>query len=137
MGTWGHGNFENDTVAEYYCDLCKPLLDQIRNTVADAALMQPDEYDSEVMLANIEILTVLAENIGRTDTEWVGDLVFPFPFPAPEEIRTWKTKYLDVWDNHIDQLGPDSNFKEKRRATIGKTFDRFIKISDAGPHTDA
>lgn len=137
MGTWGHGNFENDTVAEYYCELLKPLLSQIRNTVSDVKLMEPDEPDSEVMLANIEILTVLAENIGRTEKEWVGDLVFPFPFPDPSEIKTWKTEYLKVWDDQIDGLEPTPEHKQKRRGTIENTFDRFIKISKDGPRTDA
>ena len=46
MGTWGAGNFENDDAAEYFIGLCKPLVEQIRNTVAQPALMQPDEPDS-------------------------------------------------------------------------------------------
>src|SRR5262245_20213748 len=90
MGTWGPGNFENDTAAEYLIDLCKPLVQQIKETVAEPELMQPDEYDSDIMLANIEILTILAENISRYETGWVGEMVFPFPFPEQMRLSNGK-----------------------------------------------
>lgn len=135
MGTWGPGNFENDTAAEYLCDLCEPLVEQIRRTIADSVLMEPDEPESEVMIANVEILSVLAETIGRMEKGWVGGMVFPFPFPfpAPEEVGRWKESYLAVWDNYIDELQPEPDYKRRRREVIVTTFNRFILACKSGP----
>jgi len=132
MGTWGVGNFENDTAAEYLIELCKPLMEQIREAVDDPSLMEPDEYDSDVLIANVEILAVLGENIGRTKKEWVGDMVFPFPFPSADEIHKWKDEYLKIWDGYIPKLaGPD--YISRRRPVIVQTFDRLIAVAKAGP----
>jgi hypothetical protein len=133
MGTWGHGNFENDGAAEHLIALCRPLVEQIRQTVANPELMQPDEDDSDVMMANIEILGALGRTIGRTDKEAIGDMIFPFPYPPASEIETWKREYLKIWDAYIDGLQPQAEFKSARRKTITETFDRLIQASKAGP----
>jgi hypothetical protein len=137
MGTWGPGNFENDTAADYLMDLCKPLVAQIKETVAQPPLMQPDEPTSDIMLANVEVLSVLAENIGRYETDWVGDIVFPFPFPGAEEIEQWKIEYLRVWDGYIDGLMPSEDYKGRRREVIAATFDRLRRAAIAGPPTNS
>src|SRR5262245_52794665 len=118
MGTWGAGNFENDTAAEHLIRLCEPLVEQIRNAVAQPELMEPDEYDSGVMMANVEILAVLAANIGRTEQSAIGGMIFPFPFPSVKEIKQWKREYLKVWDNYIDKLEPQEDHKSQRRRVI-------------------
>src|SRR5262249_40311376 len=135
MGTWGPGNFENDTAAEYRIELCKPLVEQITQTAEQSQLMHPDEPDSEIMLANIERLSALAENIGRYEAEWVGDMVFPFPFPAAEQIEHWKLEYLRVWDGYIDGLKPSDDYKRRRREVIVATFDRLRCAAVTGPRT--
>jgi Domain of unknown function (DUF4259) len=137
MGTWGPGNFENDTAAEYLINLCKPLVEQIRETAADSQQMQPDDPSSDIMLANIEILAALAENIGRYKSGWVGDMVFPFPFPKADEIEQWKVEYLRIWDQHIDGLMPSEDYKRIRRQVITASFDRLRRAAIAGPPTNA
>jgi hypothetical protein len=133
MGTWGAGNFENDDAAEYLIGLCKPLVEQIRSTVALPRLLQPDEPDSDIMMANVEILAVLGSNIGKTKDNAIGRLIFPFPLPASEEVERWKHKYLEVWDGYIDQLGPSVDYKQRRRRVLVDTFDHLIAVSKAGP----
>ena len=133
MGTWGPGNFENDDAAEYLIRLCKPLVEQIRSTVAQPQLLQPDEPDSDIMMANVEILAVLGSSIGKTRNDEIGHLIFPFPLPASEEVVRWKHKYLEVWDGYIDQLGPSVDYKEGRRRVIVDAFDHLIAVSKAGP----
>src|SRR5215813_171087 len=113
MGTWGIGNFESDTAAEYLIGLSKQLVEQIRTTVAQPELMEPDEPESDVMMANVEILAVLGSNIGRTQSDPIGDMIFPFPFPPASEVEQWKSKYLAVWDGYIDKLA-GGDFKVKR-----------------------
>ncbi len=133
MGTWGHGNFENDTAAEYLVEFCQPLLEQIRKAVADPKSLEPDECDSDIMMANIEILVVMGENIGRTTEDIIGDSLFPFPYPVVEEIEQWKSAYLQVWDYYIDSLTPSPNYRKKRRELIVNTFDRLSKVARFGP----
>jgi len=133
MGTWGAGNFENDTAAEHLIRLCTPLVEQIRNAVAQPELMEPDEYDSGVMMANVEILAVLAANIGRTEKSTIGGMIFPFPSPSVKEVKQWKREYLKVWDKYIDKLEPQGDHKSRRRRVIIETFDRLIAVLTAGP----
>lgn len=90
MGTWGPGNFENDTAAEHLIQLCNPLVEQIRNAVANPSLMEAGEDDSDVLVANIEILAILGGNIGRIENGELGGLIFPFRLPPPEEVESWK-----------------------------------------------
>jgi hypothetical protein len=132
MGTWGAGNFENDDAAEYFIGLCKPLVEQIRSTVAQPELMQPDEPDSDIMMANVEILAVLGSNIGKTKSDKIGRLIFPFPLPASDEVGRWKDEYLKVWDGYIEKLAGE-DYKVRRRRVIVDTFDRLIAVSKAGP----
>jgi hypothetical protein len=132
MGTWGPGNFENDTAAEYLIGLCKPIVEQIRASVAQPQLMQPDEPDSEVMLANVEILSVLGSSIGKTKDDEIGRMIFPFPLPFWEEVEQWKQEYLKVWDANIDKL-TGGDFKTRRRRVIVDTFERLIAVSKSGP----
>lgn len=133
MGTWGAGNFENDDAAEYLIGLCKLLVEQIRSILAQPQLLQPDETDSDVMMANVEILAVLGSNIGKTSNDEIGHLTFPFPLPGSEEVERWKHDYLEVWDGYIDQLGPSEDYKKRRRRIIVDTFDHLIAVSKSGP----
>ena len=137
MGTWGHGNFENDTAANYFCELCSPLMDQIRSTAADDGSMESDEYDSEVMLANIEILTVLVAHIGRAEKDEPGDVMFRFPVPEENKVKEWRTRYLKVWNAYIDDLDPSPDCKVKRLSHIKATFDKFIEISGTLPRLES
>ena len=93
MGTWGSGDFENDGAADHLIEIWEPMIEQIRDTVKKDEFMEPDEYSSEVMLANIKILAILAENIGRSEKDFIGAMVFPFPYPESSEINDWKNKY--------------------------------------------
>jgi hypothetical protein len=94
--------------------------------------MQPDEPDSDIMMANVEILAVLGSNIGKTNNEEIGRLIFPFPLPASEEVQRWKYEYLKVWDGYIDKLA-GGDYKVRRRRVLVDTFDRLIAVSKAGP----
>ncbi|MFN8176362.1 MAG: DUF4259 domain-containing protein [bacterium] len=129
MGAWGSGNFENDTAADHVLTLSRQLLGQIEATVEDGSAMEPDEYDSEVMMCNLEILACLAEHLGRYEKGSVAERLFPDVLPEASVVATWKTKYLDVWDSYIDKLRPKPEYKRQRRAVIVETFDRVTQLS--------
>ena len=119
MGTWGSGNFENDLASDYLWETCNPLMAQIRRTMGDTRLMEPDERDSIKALANMEILIRLADIYGFHYFMDTGNK------KGVSEIAEWKTQYLEAWDGYIDGLKPSPDFKRERRLAILDTFDRF------------
>ena len=49
--------------------------------------------------------------------------------PTPSTVAGWRSLYLDVWDNGIDGLDPDPEYKRKRREVIIETFDRIERLA--------
>ncbi|MBC8138401.1 MAG: hypothetical protein H8F28_21185, partial [Fibrella sp.] len=93
MGTWGAGNFDNDSASDYIQDFCVPVMDQIRRHMSDENLMEVCEPDEDFSFANMEIMIRLADIYGfceYADSEEQARIA---------EIAAWKTKYL----NHYDQ----------------------------------
>ncbi|NPC72040.1 MULTISPECIES: DUF4259 domain-containing protein [Corallococcus] len=123
MGTWGFGNFENDTAGEHLVGVVRPLLQQIADTVRDEALMAPDEYDGVAMISNLEIIACLAESLGKSSESKTAP---GMELPPPATIEKWREDYLRVWDGYIDQLNPKPDFKRRRRKVIQTTFERVL-----------
>jgi hypothetical protein len=114
MGSWGHGNFQNDTAADHLSILTARLLDEIKQAMADPEELEPDEYWGVAVPCNIELLCVLAEQ------DWVG-----VALPSSDEVDTWRTTYIEVWEGYIDELEPTPEARAKRRAILDATFDRL------------
>lgn len=124
MGTWGSGNFESDTALDHFGTVTTPLLEQIREAFKNKESLQPDEYESEAVLCNMDILLAIAHGLGSKAK--------PFgisQFPKVKQIQTWQKTYLKVWDDYIDELEPDEDYKTNRKETIIKTFERFIALA--------
>jgi hypothetical protein len=120
MGTWGSGIFESDTALDHFSTVVTPLLGQIRAAFSDKESLQPDEYESEAVLCNMEILLAIAYGLGSKSTPFALD-----HFPKVKQIQAWQKTYLEVWDEYIDELDPEEDYKKQRRKTIIKTFERF------------
>ncbi|MEC7521718.1 MAG: DUF4259 domain-containing protein [Myxococcota bacterium] len=127
MGVWGPGNLEEDTAEEHLNWLLQPLLQQIAETAGNPTAMEPDEYDSVAMMCNIEIIACLAEGIGTNADE--GRLHLPVAMPSVQTVRTWRSAYLEVWDDHIVKLGASDQHREQRRAVIVRTFERLERVA--------
>jgi hypothetical protein len=124
MGTWGSGNFESDTALDHFGTVTTPLLEQIREAFKDKELLQPDEYESEAVLCNMDILLAISYGLGNRAA--------PFHishFPKVKQIQSWQKAYLKVWDDYIDELKPSKDYKTKRRKTIIKTFEHFASLA--------
>lgn len=129
MGTWGPGNFDDDTSAEYIYEVVKPLLAQIEVSMQNKpTALQPDEFDGVVAICNIDIVSTLAEHLGRFDGEKQRKTSI-VSLPSPETISNWREEYLKVWDERIDALRPSPQYKVLRRKVIKKTFDRLEKLA--------
>jgi hypothetical protein len=129
MGTWGPGNFENDCAADHLYEVCGPLLKQVEEAMKDPSSLAPDEYDADVVTANLEIIACLSEHLGRYERGELQDFLYPCVLPPPETVAEWKQKYLAVWDANIDGLDPDADYKKTRREVIIDTFDRVERLA--------
>ncbi|MEU9200095.1 DUF4259 domain-containing protein [Streptomyces sp. NPDC048332] len=119
MGTWGAGNFDNDTAADHLGDLAARLVAEVTEAMAgDPVELEPDEYGGVTVPCNLELLLVLDRQ------GWVG-----VSLPAPEVIRAWQKKFLAVWESTIDGLEPEPDYKDERRAVLNETFERLAEAS--------
>lgn len=121
MGVWGPGNFESDTVADGLGELTGRIVgeitEQFEDTSDDSAL-EPDEWGGAMVPAWLEILVEIVEpsRVGAT-------------FPSVATLRGWRDRYLRVWDEYIDELDPDDEYKAERRAVLVSTFERAIGLA--------
>jgi hypothetical protein len=112
-------------------DLCRPLLTEIEEAMEEPASLEPDEYEADIVMANLEIIACLSEHLGRHEHSRLGEFLYPCVLPSSETVAKWKQAYLAVWDGYIDELEPDPEYKKKRRQVIAETFDRLERLARA------
>ncbi|MFE3291510.1 DUF4259 domain-containing protein [Rhodococcus sp. NPDC059234] len=90
---------------------------QFDGAPGDSAL-EPDEWGGEMVPAWLEILVEIVEpcRVGAT-------------FPSVEVLTDWRDRYLRVWDEYIDDLDPDGDYKVARRAVLVGTFERARSLA--------
>ena len=109
MGTWGAGNFQNDSAGDYMDEVSKMFVDRIEECMADGDCRALDEMGEALIMPSVVILSTL-------HTHCYGAL------PPVGTVRRWKQTYLQVFDDEIDELKPAEGYKEERRAVIESTF---------------
>ena len=127
MGTWGPGNFENDCAADHLFEVCGPLLKQIEKAMKDPSAIEPDEYDADIVTANLEIIACLSEHLGRCERGELQDFLYPCVLPPPETVAEWKRKYLSVWDSCGQN--PPEDWERQRREILVAAFDRVERLA--------
>ncbi|MGW0043590.1 DUF4259 domain-containing protein [Rhodococcus sp. NPDC003348] len=121
MGVWGPGNFDSDTVADGLSALTDGIIADIAEQFGDGSddsALEPDEWGGEMVPAWLEILVGIVEpgRVGAT-------------FPAVAVVADWRDRYLRAWDGYIDDLDPDADYKEARRAVLVDTFERAVSLA--------
>jgi hypothetical protein len=128
MGTWGAGNFDNDTAMDHLYEVAQPLVEQIERFLADPTLMDHNPPDGDtlgdVAMANIELLCRIAGSTRDPAYAIRGGML-----PPPETVEEWKSRFLAAWDVCIDGYSPRGGYKEQRRAVIVATFDQLLELS--------
>lgn len=115
MGTWAAGNFDSDRALDYVGE----IIDQLTSTVAscleegDADL---DEGGESELMPSVAIIKVLSEHCGAAP-------------PKSDVIESWRRQYLAIYDEQIDDLEPDPEYKVERRATIDTTFTQLVALA--------
>ncbi|MDR3064874.1 MULTISPECIES: DUF4259 domain-containing protein [Comamonas] len=119
MGTWSHGNFDNDTALDWLADITGQLLDEIAEALDSPEALLAGEPESDLVPCRIELLCAMAE--GGMHPLW----------PDVQTLEHWKATYLQAWEESIDELEPDEGYKQERRIVIVETFDRMIALAAA------
>lgn len=119
MTAWGPGNFEKDESLDFIHEEIDRHVAAIEAIFADSQRFQLDNTgDAEgELMPRVAILALLLEHCGG-----VLD-------PAHEpDIGAWKARYLEMYDDQIDDLEPGGDYKLQRRAVIADTFDTLIRL---------
>jgi hypothetical protein len=114
VGTWGSGNFDDDTAADHLSGLTDRLIAEVTEAISG----DPDEYWGVAVPCNLELLHLIARQ------HYVG-----VSLPDQTTIAGWKSRYLAVWDQTIDGLEPGPEYKQQRRATLVRTFDQLAELA--------
>jgi hypothetical protein len=107
MGTWAEGNFDNDSALDFVSDIAKDV----------AGEMGPPEEveDVDLVMSAVAVRKALVEHCHA-------------PPPKRAEIESLKSAVLSIYDEQIDGLEPDPEYKVARRRVIAETFDQFLGL---------
>jgi hypothetical protein len=114
MGTWAEGNFDNDAALDFIGDEIDRYVGVIEAIFADEQRFRLDEDAEAMLMPSIEILSLLCDHCGGV-------------LPEDLDVAAWKARYLKIYDEHIDHLEPQGNYKQQRRAVIEATFDKLLQ----------
>lgn len=109
MGTWGAGNFENDGAGDYRDSITYQLIGKIERCFEDEMGYDLDEGGEAELMPSVAMLVVLCEHCGGHP-------------PKPDVVQAWREQYLTIYDEQINDLAPDGDFKQDRRLVISTTF---------------
>ncbi|WP_436530809.1 DUF4259 domain-containing protein [Actinoplanes sp. HUAS TT8] len=118
MGTWGSGNFDDDSAADHLSVLTARLVREVEEAMAgDPVELEPDEYWGVAVPCNLEILHLLASR------PWAGVVL-----PEAGTVEGWKRTFMAVWEASIDGLEPGPEHKVRRREVLERTFDQLAEV---------
>ena len=109
MGTWGAGNFDNDSAMDYMGEIEEELVTRIEDILKDEDRCALEEDGEGILMPTIVMLSTLSEHCR-------------LGVPNRATVQRWKEQYLAVFDEQIDGFDPQPSYKEARRAVIEATF---------------
>ena len=112
MGTWGVGVFENDAALDFINAEIDRHVSAVEDILADESRFRLDEDAEGELMPRVELLALLCERCGGV-------------LPSKLDIGTWKTRYLEMYDEQIDALEPADDYKQQRRVVIAEAFNRL------------
>jgi hypothetical protein len=113
MGSWGPGNFENDSAL----DMVGGVLDVATAEIeAFRASDRVGVEDLDPVVACVAIHVALHARCGANR-------------PDADVARAVRDKVLRIYDDKIDLLRPKPEYKAARRAVLVETLDAYVRAS--------
>ena len=117
MGTWGPGNFQNDSAL----DVVDGVLDVAKSEIeAFRASDRVGVEDLDQVVACIAIHLTLHAGCSASR-------------PDADVARAVRDKVLRIFDDKIDLLKPKPEYKAARRAVLVETLDAYVRASSEDP----
>src|SRR5262249_40664779 len=116
MGTWGPSNFENDAALDLVEDVLKGATTEVE---AFCASGRAGVEDLDAILAAVAVHLALHGQCNASA-------------PTLELVATLREKVLRIYDEEIDSLNPQDDYKVQRRATIEDTLRRYEAAAREG-----
>jgi hypothetical protein len=113
MGTWGPGNFENDAALDMVEEVLAVATTEIEAFCSSDRVGIEDLDD---ILAGVAVHLVLYKHCNASA-------------PDLDLAASLRKKALRIFDEQIDSLDPQDDFKEQRRAAIAETLDSYEKAA--------
>ena len=110
MGSWGHGNFQNDAALDYV----EGIAEKLRSD-----LLAPTEIEDLLMLmGQVDMLRVLVEHCNARP-------------PEEAELIALRDACLAIFDEEKEDFYSTPEEAAQRRGIIAKTFRQFLKVRKA------
>jgi hypothetical protein len=128
MGTWGPGNFDDDSARDYLGEVILRYEKLVERILAGDIPNEETDFDNVLdagehcLLPAVEMICVLHEALA-------SDYL-----PLPETVVRWAEHYprqVDPLMREIDPSGYETWYATKRRPVISATFDRLLRLSKA------
>ena len=113
MGTWGHGNLENDYALDELSRRTRDLLTPMFLRAQRTESRQYDEWDHTTLFVELEIVFAL-DKAGLLS----GGL------PGAESVRALAREFITEWEEYADGPHP------ARRKKIVQSFERLAEICE-------
>ena len=116
MSRWGPDTFDSDRALDFIITEMDRHASAIERIFADSQRFRLDEDAEDELMPRIDILVLLtAHCYGVLDK-------------TPGEVAAWRARYLEMYDDQIDEMAPTEEHKQQRRAVIEATFDELIRL---------
>ena len=115
MGTWDSGPFGNDMAMDYVSEVVDSLMQPVNSFLEEPMI---DEGFDEAFAA-VAILNEIMSRCGARP--WDAEA------KATVDPATIVTAMVTCFDEQIDDMGPDPDFKTDQRAALVAELDRFAQ----------
>ena len=117
MGAWGAGNFQQDNALDFLGrEVQQPLVRHVETMLADPASAQADDPYSGPIMAAVELLALLTEQVNAVP-------------PKPDTVTRWRDTFLPAWDRTCLNVYFRAEDAAARREVIATTFERLLALA--------
>jgi|SRR5215813_2304067 len=132
MGSFGPGNFDNDAALDARQEVIDYLADAVREFVeSDGFCVEDiDSAIAYVAMLNAILLHTNSSPVEPTDPELLSFLKGMGGSGELDiaEVTSWKEKVLQVYDDEIDELLPEPEYKKRRRRVIAEALGQLESL---------